>query len=206
VKVLAREAEEGKLDPRVRRTRELLVRAFNELQAEKGHAGLTVQEIAERATINRATFYAHFKDQYELFDYVISEAFRDELRRRLPPSPGLDEENLKALVLAACEYLAGLNTACSWKDRQFRPLIEARVQNELYEVLLGWIEALPQRTDGKPATPEVAASAVSWAIFGAGLQWSRNGAGPAADEVADQVLKVIFEGLDGSVALSARTV
>jgi hypothetical protein len=40
VKVLAREAEEGKLDPRVRRTRELLVRAFNELQAEKGHAGL----------------------------------------------------------------------------------------------------------------------------------------------------------------------
>jgi AcrR family transcriptional regulator len=150
VKVLAREAVEGKLDPRVRRTRELLVRAFN------------------------------------------------ELRRRLPPSPGLNVENFKAL--AACEYLAGLNTACSWKDRQFRPLIEARVQNELYAVLPGWIEALPQRTDGKPATPEVAASAVSWAIFGAGLQWSRNGAGPAADEVADQVLKVIFEGLDGGAA------
>ena len=79
MKVLAREAVEGKLDPRVRRTRELLVRAFN------------------------------------------------ELRRRLPPSPGLNVENFKALVLAACEYLAGLNTACSWKDRQFRPLIEARV-------------------------------------------------------------------------------
>jgi AcrR family transcriptional regulator len=204
MKVLAREAVEGKLDPRVRRTRELLVRAFNELLAEKGHAGLTVQEIAERATINRATFYAHFKDQYELFDYVISEAFRDELRRRLPPSPGLDEENLKALVLAACEYLTGLNTACSWKDRQFRPLIEARVQGELYELLLGWIEDLPQRTD-KPASPEVLASAVSWTIFGAGLQWSRNGAGRAADEVADQVLKVIVDGLDGSVALPTRT-
>ena len=66
--MLAREATEGKLDPRVRRTRALLVRAFNELLAEKGHAGLTVQEIAERATINRATFYAHFKDQYELSD------------------------------------------------------------------------------------------------------------------------------------------
>ena len=201
---MAREAVEGSLDPRVRRTRELLVRAFNELMAEKGHAGLTVQEIAERATINRATFYAHFKDQYELFDYVVSEAFRDELRRRLPPSPGLDEENLKALVLAACEYLTGLNTACSWKDRQFRPLIEARVQGEIYELLLAWIEGLPQRTD-KPASPEVLASAVSWAIFGAGLQWSRNGAGHSADEVADQVLKVIFEGLGGSVVLPAHT-
>jgi AcrR family transcriptional regulator len=204
-KVLAREATEGKVDPRVRRTRELLVRAFNDLLVEKGHAALTVQEIAERATINRATFYAHFRDQYELFDYVISEAFRDELRRKLPPSPGLDEENLRALVLAACDYLAGLNTACSWKDRQFRPLIEARVQSELYELVLGWIRALPQKTDGGPPSPEVLASAVSWAIFGAGLQWSRDDAGPSADEVADQVLEVIVYGLGGSVALPART-
>jgi AcrR family transcriptional regulator len=121
---------------RVRRTRGLLARAFNESMAEKGHAGLTVQEIAERATINRATFYAHFKDQYELSDYVVGEAFSDELRRRLPALPGLDEENLKALVLAACKYLTELNTACSWRDRQFRPLTEARVQGELYELLL----------------------------------------------------------------------
>jgi AcrR family transcriptional regulator len=82
-----------RVDPRVKRTRELIVRAFNELVAEKGHTGLTVQEIAERATINRATFYAHFNDQYELFDHVISEAFREELRRRLPDSSGLSKEN-----------------------------------------------------------------------------------------------------------------
>jgi AcrR family transcriptional regulator len=195
MKVLAREAVEGKLDPRVRRTRELLVRAFNELLAEKGHAGLTVQEIAERATINRATFYAHFKDQYELFDYVISEAFRDELRRRLPPSPGLDEENLKALVLAACEYLTGLNTACSWKDRQFRPLIEARVQGELYELLSGWIDASPP-TGSRSANAEITASVVSWAIFGAGLQWSRGGEVGSAEEFADQALLVIVGGLN----------
>jgi AcrR family transcriptional regulator len=196
--MLAREAE-GRLDPRVRRTRELLVRAFNELLAEKGHAGLTVQEIAERATINRATFYAHFRDQHELFDYVISEAFREELGRRLPPSPELGEENIRALILAACDYLAGLNTACSWKDRQFRPLIEARVQHELYEILHRWIGASPQR----PANPEIVACTVSWAIFGAGLHWSRNEAGASAEEVADQALRVIVEGLAGSVALPA---
>jgi AcrR family transcriptional regulator len=107
-----------RVDPRVKRTRELIVRAFNELVAQKGHSGLTVQEIAERATINRATFYAHFTDRYELFDYVISEAFREELGRRLPDSPGPSKENLKALVVAACDYLAGLNMACSRTDRQ----------------------------------------------------------------------------------------
>ena len=197
--MLAKEAKGERLDPRVKRTRELLVRAFNELLEEKGHSGLTVQEIAERATINRATFYAHFRDQHELFDYVISEAFREELRRRLPVSPELSEGNLKVLILAVCDYLAGLNTACSWSDRRFRPLIEARVQGELYELLLGWIEALPQKANGRPTTPEVVATVVSWAIFGAGLQWSRNGASRSAEETADQVLSVIVEGLGGSV-------
>jgi AcrR family transcriptional regulator len=187
---------EKRVDPRVKRTRELIVRAFNELVAEKGHTGLTVQEIAERATINRATFYAHFTDQYELFDYVISEAFREELRRRLPDSPGLSEETLKALVLAACDYLSGLNMACSRTDRQFRPLIEARVQGELYELLLGWIEASPEKaSSGWQASPEVTASVVSWSIFGAALDWSRNGATRTSEEVADEALSVILEGL-----------
>ena len=193
--MLAREEKAAKLDPRVKRTRELLVRAFNELLEEKGHSGLTVQEITERATVNRATFYAHFRDQHELFDYVISEAFRDVLQRRLPPSPRLDEENLKALVLVTCEYLTGLNTACSWRDRQFRPLIEARVQTELYELLLGWIEASPEKASDRKVSQEVTASVISWAIFGAALDRSRNGTARSSEEVADEVLSVIVEGL-----------
>src|SRR5215211_6377031 len=186
---------EKRVDPRVRRTRELIVRAFNELVSEKGHTGLTVQEIAERATINRATFYAHFTDQYELFDHVISEAFRDELRRRLPDSSGLSEENLKALILAACDYLSRLNTACSRTDRQFRPLIESRVQGELYELLLRWIEATPEKASDRQVSPEVRASVVSWAIFGAALDWSRDRMAPLSNEIAEQALSVIVEGL-----------
>jgi AcrR family transcriptional regulator len=194
IKVTTGKAEK-RVDPRVRRTRELIVRAFDELVAEKGHTGLTVQEIAERATINRATFYAHFADQYELFDHAISEAFREELRQRLSDPSGLTEENLKALILAACDYLARLNTACSRTDRQFRPIIEAQVASELYELLLGWIEAAPRDANGPPAAPEVTSSVVSWAIFGAGVRWSRDGAAESEERFADQVLSVIAEGL-----------
>jgi AcrR family transcriptional regulator len=188
---------ENRVDPRVKRTRELIVRAFGELVAEKGHRGLTVQEIAERATVNRNTFYAHFRDQYELLDYFISEAFREELRRRLPARPGLDEETLRVLVLAACDFLSKLETGCrSPSDRQFiRPMFEEQVQSELYEVLLGWIEASPQKANGLRATPENTASVVSWAIFGAGLGWSRNGGARSAEGFADEVLSVIVEGL-----------
>jgi AcrR family transcriptional regulator len=187
-------------DPRVKRTRELIVRAFGELVMEKGHRGLTVQEITERATVNRATFYDHFHDQYELLDYFISEAFHEELRRRLPERPGLDEESLKALVLATCDFLSELESGCRHSDRQFKPLIEAQVPSELYKLLLGWIEAAQLKANDRPADPEVTASVVSWAIFGAGVRWSRDGAsgdGAAESEerFADQVLSVIVDGL-----------
>ena len=182
-------------DPRVKRTRGLIVRAFGELVAEKGHRGLTVQEITERATINRATFYDHFRDQHELLDYVISEAFREQLRRRLPEWPGLDEESLRALILATCEYMSGLETGCRTSDRRFRPLIEAQIASELYGLLLGWIEAVPHEASVRSATPEVTASMVSWAIFGAGVRWSRDGAAGFEERFADQALSVIAEGL-----------
>lgn len=188
---------EKRVDPRVKRTRELIVRAFGELVKEKGHRGLTVQEIAERATVNRATFYDHFRDQYELLDHFISEAFQGELRRKLPTTPGLDEETLRVLVLAACDFLSKLETGCrSRSDRQFiRPMVEAQVQSELYELLLGWIEASPQKANGRRATSENTASVVSWAIFGAGLDWSRNGGPKSAEGFADEVLSVIVKGL-----------
>jgi AcrR family transcriptional regulator len=189
------ETAEKREDPRVKRTRGLIVRAFGELVAEKGHRGLTVQEIAERATVNRATFYDHFRDQYELLDYFMSESFREELRRRLPESPGLDEESLRALVLTTCDFLSGLETSCRTSDRKFRPFIEAQVASEIYEVLLGWIEAAPQETNGRPVAPEVTASVVGWAIFGAGVRWSRDGAVGSEERFADQVLSVIAGGL-----------
>ncbi|MDQ3795824.1 MAG: TetR/AcrR family transcriptional regulator [Actinomycetota bacterium] len=190
------ETAEKREDPRVKRTRELIVRAFGELVAEKGHRGLTVQEIAERATVNRATFYDHFRDQYELLDYFMSEAFREQLRGRLPESPGLDEESLRALVLATCDFLSGLETSCRTSDRQFRPLIEAQVASELYELLLGWIEASPHEANGRQAAPEITASVVSWAVFGAGVRWSRDGAAGSEERFADQVLSVIAGGLN----------
>jgi AcrR family transcriptional regulator len=53
-------------DRRVRRTRELLRRAFLSLILEKGYDRITVQDILDRADVGRSTFYAHYRDKEDL--------------------------------------------------------------------------------------------------------------------------------------------
>lgn len=66
------------LDRRVRRSRRLLADALLELIVEKGYEAVTVQEIADRADLNRATFYLHFDGKEELLVTGLEERF-DEL-------------------------------------------------------------------------------------------------------------------------------
>lgn len=60
-----------KQDLRVIRTKKMIIESFIVLVSEKGYEAVTIQNIADRAMINRATFYAHFKDKPDLYDYVM---------------------------------------------------------------------------------------------------------------------------------------
>lgn len=57
-------------DPRVKRTRQLLMQAFMELleQRKKNVSSITVQDITSYATVNRSTFYAHFEDKFAFLE------------------------------------------------------------------------------------------------------------------------------------------
>lgn len=60
-------------DIRVTRTRQSIVNAYVELAKTKKPDEITILEIAKKAMINRATFYAHFKDKRDLDDYIFSQ-------------------------------------------------------------------------------------------------------------------------------------
>ncbi|HZY42942.1 MAG TPA: helix-turn-helix domain-containing protein, partial [Anaerolineae bacterium] len=77
--------EPKKLDPRVIRTRQMLRDALVSLIAEKGFDAITVQDIADRATLNRATFYLHYQDKHELLINSLRDAI-DELMADIGPT------------------------------------------------------------------------------------------------------------------------
>lgn len=60
-------------DLRVRRTHKLLQKALLEAASEKGFAHVTVRDITERAMVNRATFYRHYEDKYDLLAHYLEE-------------------------------------------------------------------------------------------------------------------------------------
>ncbi|MGE7132280.1 TetR/AcrR family transcriptional regulator [Lysinibacillus xylanilyticus] len=66
-----------KMDPRVMRTRQLLRDALVELIEERGYEKITVQDITERATLNRATFYLHYSDKLDLLYQSTKEILND---------------------------------------------------------------------------------------------------------------------------------
>ncbi|GED71785.1 TetR family transcriptional regulator [Brevibacillus reuszeri] len=55
-----------KVDPRIIRTRHLMRDALVSLIDERGYESITVHDITDRATINRATFYLHYRDKQDL--------------------------------------------------------------------------------------------------------------------------------------------
>ena len=182
-------------DPRVKRTRKLLQDAFMELLAEKNFHAISVQDIAERATLNRATFYAHFEDKYALVDFMVREQFREALRQRVAPSAPFTLDNLHLLVVTVCEYLAQFHGHCGPSAQDMDPRIEAKVQEELQAFLAGWLAQATPVTPPLAIQREAAASVMSWAIFGAAIEWSSGKRTRSADDWARQVVTVLMGGI-----------
>ncbi len=189
--MLAEKLTPEKLDPRVKRTRLLLEQAFMVLIQEKGFQAVTVQDIAERAGVNRATFYAHFADKYALLDHSIRQGFLEEIDRRMLNACHLTLDNLRNLIIAVCEYTRLVNEHCKPAQAQFESLVESQVKAVLHELMLKWLEQVPQSV-----TPQTAATAASWAIYGLALQWSHAKQPGPVEQYAAEVLPLVAANLN----------
>jgi AcrR family transcriptional regulator len=192
-----------KLDPRIKRTRQLLQQALMELMAEKSFQAITVQDIAERATVNRVTFYSHFQDKYALLGYTIREMIKQRLRSQVPEGSPFSTENLERLILTVCEFLAEIGRHCPPPYGQLEPLMEKQIKAELYEVLRAWLAEMPSGESQRRPTLEQTAMVTSWAIYGAAMQWSQQERPEPAREFVQQVLPLILASLQPAVKLPA---
>jgi AcrR family transcriptional regulator len=181
-------------DPRVKRTRQLLLQAFYELAAEKEMRSISVQDITERATLNRATFYAHFRDKNALMDAALRSRIQAALAAKLSPSSPFAKGNLRLLFCVVCDFLDTTIPHCPRSPREHHPLLHATVQKELYAFVLDWLKQGVPQAKKKRFPPETLATLLSWSLFGAAIEWSHNPTKPAQEVMAAQVVDLLTEG------------
>lgn len=58
-------------DLRVQKTRQAILTTFFELLQTKTFEQITIQDLCDKASIRRSTFYRHFNDKYDLLNYGI---------------------------------------------------------------------------------------------------------------------------------------
>ncbi len=207
-------------DLRVKRTKLLLREALIDLIAEKGFDATTVGDIAERAMVNRATFYRHYPDKYALVTSIFEDVVVRAIQEIGPPLQSL--KNLDWLnkdYLPLPDQLA--SQATPHEVAAFTAIFEHIARHaKLYRTMLGkqgssWFaiqmrnyitEVLRQRLqesqqagtrkkDELPAMPEAVATMclANW-IVGMLTWWVESDMTASPEQVATWCLRFIVHG------------
>ena len=167
-------------DPRILRSRRMLIESLAKLLAKKEFDDISVQEIADEATLNRATFYLHYPDKNALLQAMSDVRFRDMIARR-----GISFSNcdgaLRTIALGVCDYLSEI-TDCPVKGSRI-PL-EGSIIPVIEDMFR---EGLARHAMAPGIEPALVATTAAWAVFGAARSWFQTSNRIPAEEMAAKI-------------------
>jgi AcrR family transcriptional regulator len=177
-------------DPRIRRTRQLLQQALRQLLESRSFEEISVQDITEAATVNRATFYDHYTDKFALLEALIAGGFHSLLQERSVAYNGSCPGQAAAIILAACDYLAASSArrACGERRSTMEPLEDAAMIAAIRRVIE---HGMARDSSLSPEQRGIRAAAVSGAIYGAVKQWLNTPDRWAAEQAVPQIVELV---------------
>ncbi len=174
------------VDPRVRRTRQMLERALETLLAQRPFERISVGDIAEAATLNRATFYAHFADKFDLLEAMAAARFEELLLRRGIVFDGTCPSALYRIVLAVCDFLVDIPYCL--EQRQ----VAQHLEQAMVSIVRARIDAgLAEETGAGGAASAMVAAAAAGAMYGAAKQWFGTPNRPDAEQAASAIAALL---------------
>jgi AcrR family transcriptional regulator len=193
-----------KMDPRILRTRRLLRDAFIVLVPEKGFDSLTIQDLTDQATLNRATFYLHYRDKNELLDDVFEALIQD-----INPLLNASGEQTMHDPYQMVPRIAMMLDHIAAHDDFYRSMLgtqgvsgfAARVQTYIEKVLSAWLNVHnPEETQQK-VNAEIAVHYVGSAYLGVISWWLEHDRPVASEHLATQLMHLTALGLHQSLGI-----
>lgn len=177
-------------DPRILRTRQQLRAALVSLIEEKGLDALTVQDIADRAGLNRATFYLHYHDKQDLLEKSLRDAI-DELMADLGATTGEQGQlvfdgsprPIKAVFEHVAQHAEFYRVMLSSEGV---PAFSAGVRDYMAEVTIRWLAALQPDPHQSRVPLEIVANSLSWSLLGVLIWWLEHHMPQSPEYMAEQ--------------------
>jgi AcrR family transcriptional regulator len=181
----------GTTDPRILRSRRMLMEALARLLMKKEFADISVQEIADEATLNRATFYLHYPDKNALLQAMTGVRFRDLIERRGITFTDCNGA-LRAIALGVCDYLAE-TPGCPGQ------LAQIPLEGSIIPVVEDMFkEGLALHGTAPEADAGLLAATAAWAVFGAARRWFQTPNRIPAEEMAARIESMVNPVLFGA--------
>lgn len=190
-----------RVDPRVIRSQRLLKSALIALVAEKGFSNLSVGQIAERATLNRATFYLHYRDK----THLLMDAFEELMEQAtpLPPEEGLlDPNTAQYSIEHVFNHIAqNADFFRVMLAEESVPEFANRFRRYVQDIGLRWLTALQPDEEKIIVSREIAIHFIGSAYLGVIIWWLQNDMPHPAEYMASQFLYLTAQGLQRSLGL-----
>ena len=178
-------------DPRIVRSRRMLMEALVRLLIKKEFEDISVQEIADEATLNRATFYLHYPDKNALLQAMTGVRFRDLIEHRGVTFSDCNGA-LRAIALGVCDYLAE-TTSCPGQ------LARMPLEGSIIPVVEHMFkEGLAVHGSAPGADAALQATTAAWAVFGAARRWFQTSNRIPAEEMAARIETMVNPVLFGA--------
>ena len=183
--------ETGTTDPRILRSRRMLMDSLERLLKKQEFEDISVQEIADDATLNRATFYLHYPDKNALLQAMTESRFRALIERRAITFTNCNGA-LRAIALGVCDYLAE-RTGCPTQ------LARVPLEGSIIPVIEGMFkEGLALHGTAPGVDAALLATTAAWAVFGAARRWFQTPDRIPAEEMAARIETMVSPVLFGA--------
>lgn len=173
------------MDPRITRTRTLLQDALLSLARERDLDEIAIADIADRATINRSTFYQHYADK----ETLLADALDEQARRAGadltdPAILELTDDPPEVLVRYA-EHLAE-NAALYRRALGERgsPVATARLRRRISAIVMTGVCSHQSNLDDLGLPVEIAAASITGSLIGVLTTWLDMDPMPSAERAA----------------------
>ena len=108
-------------------TKTSIVDAFIQLLSKKTFEKITIKDITDLANINRATFYAHYDDKYQLFDEILHNRSTELIATHTVHIIEHGYISVEPLLDAIFEYLLPVKEHCPYTYQSLLPKLREKM-------------------------------------------------------------------------------